>query len=31
MGYGIEDLIEFLIVSAHAACFALGFIAGNQR
>lgn len=31
MGYGLEDVLEFLVVSAHCILFALGFIAGNQR
>ena len=31
MVYGTEDLIEFLVVSVHVVCFALGFIAGFQR
>ena len=31
MAYTLGDVLEFVVISAHALVFALGFIAGNQR
>ena len=31
MEYTLGDVLEFLVISAHALLFALGFVAGNQR